>query len=189
MFARGGKRLDDSNLQSYIEETYEPITDEVSEMIKGYTPLLQRDYGKANDCTLTCITAMLSTGNPEVVYKKVESIAKKYFYDGDKFGTIPFFIKSILDESAAADSESRYGKGVGFNWSDIKKLIKQNKPIILSLVNDGRGYYMNHSITIAGYKEFNKGKIRILAVYDNWRKTIAYLDFNKLPTICSINYL
>ena len=151
--------------------------------------MLQADYGEDYDCSITCITAMLSNGNPDETYKKVEEIAKKYFYNGKTIGTIPFFIKAILDEAANVNSKRGYGKNIGFTWSKIKSLIAMDKPIILSMLNDGRNYYRNHSVTIVGYNEYNNGKVRLLAVYDNWRKTISYIDYSKLCTISSINYI
>jgi hypothetical protein len=103
-------------------------------MVTGFIPLLQKDYGKPYDCTLTCITAILSCGkNVEETYEKVEKVAEKHFYDGDNYGTIPIFIKSIIDEVAKVNSKRGYGKGIGYNWETIKTIIRTNKPIILSM--------------------------------------------------------
>lgn len=186
-----GVRLDRNNIFDYIQETYGPqcCVCLKAKTVSNYTPLLQNDFGGKNDCSLTCITALLTQNkNPQTIYSQVEKVAKKYFFDGKKIGTIPFFIKAIIDNVGHVNSKQGYGKNVGFNWTKIKSLIDQNKPIILSVNNDGRNYYKNHSVTIVGYKEY-LGGVKILSVYDNWKKTIAYIDFNKLSVISSINYL
>lgn len=185
-----GYRLDGNNLIVYLDEVYNASRNAgVVKRITGYTPLLQADYGKDYDCSLTCITAMLMNNNPQETYNKVETVAKKYFYNGDRGGTIPFFIKNIIDKVGGVNSKSAYGKGIGFTWDKIKTLIHQNKPIILSVACDGRNYYKNHSVTIVGYNQYLSGKVRLLAVYDNWRKEIAYIDYNRLSVISSINYI
>lgn len=180
-------RLDDKNLISYVQALYGPTDKKISQIITNYTPLLQDNYGKANDCTLTCITSILSKGSPQNTYKKVEEVALKYGYNGDDMGTNPFVIKKILDEITKTKSKRGYGKGIGYTWKKIKNLIGKNKPIILSLNNDGRNYYKNHSVTIVGWMEFNK--TRFLIVADNWYTTYAYIDYEKLSLISSINYL
>lgn len=189
MLAKGGKRLDVRTLEAYLKENYGEVALTAERDVKDFTPLLQNDYGEVNDCTLVCITAILSQGkNVQATYDKVEEIATHYFYDGEDFGTMPIFIKSIMDKSSGKNSVSKMGKGLGFTWNDIKTQINKDNPVILSVVNDGRGYYKNHSITIIGYEEYNDGKIRLLRVFDNWYTTVAYVDFNKLPTVSTINY-
>lgn len=185
-----GYRLADNNLSVYLDKNYGTVRNPgMVKRISGYTPLLQADYGKDYDCSLTCITAMLMEGDPKSTYDKVEEVAKKYFYNGDRGGTIPFFIKAIIDKVAGVNSKRGYGKGIGYNWEKIRTLIHQNKPIILSIASDGRNYYKNHSVTIVGYNQYNNGKIRLLAVYDNWHKEISYIDYNRLSVISSINYI
>lgn len=181
-------RLNNNNLLKYVEDTYGPITFCAESRISGYTPLLQDNYGKDNDCTLTCITSILSEGQPQGTYEKVEAIALKYGYNGDGSGTNPFAIKTILDKASGTRSKRGYGKGIGYTWKKIKSLIAEDKPIILSLNNDGRDCYVNHSVVIAGVKEFDN-KYKFLRVYDNWYLTPGYIDYKKLSMISSINYL
>ncbi len=181
-------RLNNNNLFQYVCDTYGPVMKVTTKVIDGYTPLRQNDYGKDNDCSLVCITSILSEGQPQETYDKVESIALKHGYNGDGSGTNPFMIKTIFDEASGKKTKRAYGKGIGFTWKKIKELVDKDVPIILSLNSDGRGCYKNHSVVIAGVKEFND-EHRFLIVYDNWYLTRAYIDYEKLSMIASINYL
>ena len=64
------------------------------------------------------------------------------------------------------------------------------RPIILSMKNDGRNYYVNHTVTVMGYIMVRVGNrtVPILQVLDNWTKLISYIDYNKLSAISSINF-
>lgn len=184
-----GYRLDNTNINDYVKEICGTVSGREQVMVTGFIPLLQKDYGKPYDCTLTCITAILSRGKDvEKVYEKVEKVAEKHLYDGDSHGTIPVFIKAIIDKVANVDSKRGYGKGIGYNWEVIKTIIRTNKPIVLSMQNDGRNYYKNHSVTIVGFREYNNGEAKLLVIYDNWKKSVSYVDYDKLSVISSINY-
>ena len=180
--------ISEYNLIQYVKDTYGNASLTSKKIIGGITPLLQSHYGGDMDCTLTSITTILNNGNAVEVYKKVEQIAKKYFYNSNR-GTNPLVIKCILDKMTNKKSKRGYLKNIGYSWSSIKTLIKANKPIILSMNNDGRNYYKNHSVTIVGYAEYNGGKVKMLAVYDNWSRSTRYIDYNKLSVISSINYI
>ena len=197
-----GYRLDIKNVVSYIKDAYNTSTviSVAAKTISNIQPLLQADYGGEGDCTLTSITTILRyylkyTKPIQEVYDIVEEYAEKFLYN-DNYGTIPIFIQAIINKSAAkvglkANSFSKNFKEVGVTWDRIKKLIQENRPIILSLSDDGREYYTNHSITIVGYNEYkiDGGNIvRMLKVYDNWRETIGFVDFKKLGRVCCINY-
>ena len=61
----------------------------------------------------------------------------------------------------------------------------------MSLTNDGRNYYKDHTITIVGYMVFedeNKQQRVIFKVYDNWYNGYALLDYNILRADCMICY-
>lgn len=197
-----GYRLDIKNVASYIKDAYNTstVTSVAAKTISNIQPLLQANYGGEGDCTLTSITTILRyylkyTKPIQEVYDIVEEYAEKFFYN-ENYGTIPIFIQAIINKSAAkvglkANSFSKNFKEVGVTWDRIKKLIQGNRPVILSLSDDGREYYANHSITIVGYNEYkiDGGNIvRMLKVYDNWRETIGFVDFKKLGRICCINY-
>ena len=155
--------------------------------------MLQKNFGGSYDCSLTSITALglfknNYNQNADDIYSKVEKIAKKYFYSAEKFGTIPIFIKNIINNAFNVNSKSKYIKGVGFNWELIKKNIDNKNPMILSISNDGRNYYTNHSVTIVGYREYSPTNAKILVIYDNWSNVRSCIDYNKLSCISSINY-
>ena len=165
--------------------------------------LLQKDYGEANDCTLTSLTAIgvflkknQKTANE--IYKVVEHFAKHYGYTGTA-GTNPFVIKRIFDSvltvlSIRKDTKVRYLKNIGYNFSLIKKTLVAGTPLILSMHSDGRQYYQNHSVLIIGYKEYKLSNIntqkikRFLMVQDNWTKEVSFIDYDKLSIISSINF-
>lgn len=153
----------------------------------GGKPLLQKNYGQANDCTLTCLAFMFG----EKYYGDIERIAKTYGYDGEKSGTNPLTIKAIMSKTMKiagvnGTAKSAYGKGIGFTWNTIKTLINGKHYVILNLWDDGRNYYHDHSVTVVGYAEYAKHKF--LLVYDNWSSGVSYIDFAKLSFISSINF-
>lgn len=195
-------RLTELNIKKYLYEKFgydKDIKLMAQKRIKDVPVLLQDDYGADNDCTLTSITCAIKYLNSEApeskIYQVVELIAGKYFYNGDSYGTIPLFIKSIWDKAY-----KRYGinlttswnvfKGLGFNAKKIMKLIDGNKIVLLSLHSDGRNYYKDHTITVFGYNVYEvDGQEKVmLAVYDNWYRSVSYIDYEELSIISSINY-
>lgn len=185
------QRLSNSNISQYVG-----MQCDQPKLVPGVPVLAQNDYGEANDCTLTSITAVIKWLKPSVdintIYNTVESIAKKYGYEGKKFGTPNLTIKRIYNLSLMAfklnkKAHSRYLKNIGYGWSWIKKEIDEYQPVLLNLWADGRDFYKNHSILIVGYLEI--ADKRLLAVYDNWYKSVSYVDYDKLSIISSIDYL
>ncbi|MBO7402405.1 MAG: hypothetical protein J6U10_05390, partial [Lachnospiraceae bacterium] len=63
-------------------------------------------------------------------------------------------------------------------------------PLVFSLLWDGLGFYKDHTMLIVGYAVYRTGATnhRFLLLHDNWMKTVSYLDFDRLPPICSINF-
>lgn len=198
------KRITSSNIQSYMAEMYPElfIKNVESKIISPVPALLQKEYGEANDCTLTSLTAILMLLKKEAdankIYPVVEKIAKKYGYTGST-GTNPLFIKKIFDNSLKSFSlvrttRAKYLKGGGYNFALIKQLINAGKPIVLSMSTDGRGFYVNHSVLVVGYREYlltnssAKKVKRFLTVQDNWTKEKSFIDYDKLSTISSVNY-
>lgn len=191
--------LTSTNIKSYLLGRYNQYTEvrEVKTKMLSFIPLLQSDYGKEKDCTLCSITAYVYNKTKETspldIYTKVEKIATKYFYNGDKYGTIPFFNKKILSEALDKQQKvnEKYVKGLGFTFTDIQTLLDNNKPVILSINNDGRNYYKNHTVTVIGYRIYcmdNKKNLGMLAVYDNWTKAVRYIDYKAMSNISSITY-
>ena len=151
-------------------------------------PLLQRNYGEALDCTITSMACIFG----ETYYGQIEAIARRYGYDGEKRGTYPLTVRRIMSEfldcsHMTGTARSSYGKGIGWRWATVKRLIAQQTPVILNLWNDGRGYYRNHTVTVIGVEEYRKD--RFLLVLDNWNESISLIDYRKLSTISSINWV
>lgn len=200
--AYDGKRISGTNVNAYLKSLYgEDATFKIKEMynVAGVTALLQKDYGKDNDCALTSLTACLLAQHPgktaQEVYDIVEECAEKsLFYNGNSFGTFDLGIKYIFNVAA-----KKLGKPVSakrllvFDFAKIKSILKSTKnPLVLSIQNDGRNFYKTHSITVVGcitYTINTTGETRdFLMVYDNWVKRVSYVDFDKLGCLRMINY-
>jgi hypothetical protein len=129
----------------------------------------------------------------QTIYDFVEKTAKKYGYKGDR-GTPMITIRKIFHTALVRfgmpQAYAKYFKGVGYTFKEIKSEINKGNPLILSLNKDGQGYYENHSITIVGYElyQVKDKEIPMLIIYDNWHKTISYIDYNKMSRISTIHY-
>lgn len=153
--------------------------------------LLQENFGKELDCTLTSMAYIFG---PEY-YNLIESVAERYLYNGNRWGTFSITIRRIMQtvmnqiggKYASRKAKSAYLKNVGVKWELCKSLGERKTTYILNLANDGRNYYKNHSVTVIGYAEYENG--RFLIIYDNWFKDPALIDFNKLSVFCSINWI
>ncbi len=193
-------RITKYNLKKYLDDTYgnrqvQPCS---HKQLDGFIPLLQNDYGEANDCTLTSMTAIifyLSEQKLAVkdIYPVVEKFAKKYGYRGNR-GTPFATIRKIFQQSLATFSMptayAKFIKGIGYKFKNIQAEINKGNPVILSMHNDGKDYYENHSITIVGYETYkiDNKLLPMLIVYDNWYKSISYVDYNKMSRLSSIHY-
>lgn len=194
------QRLGNNNLMEYLTDIMGAKPKQVEhKALRGFTSLLQKDYGGRLDCTLTSLTMVEYFKHPDYtpweLYDDIENIAKKYFYSPSIYGTIPIFIKSIHEniKTQLSDNSKTYFKfikNITYNIDTIKKCINKNTPVILSMMNDGRNYYKNHSVVIIGYStyEINNTTKDILIIYDNWSNMISYIDYSRLPTLTAINY-
>ena len=194
-----GKRLVGSNIVKYLNDNNflnANIIEDKTLQIRGF---LQQKYGGEGDCTLTSILTIVKYYKPELneneIYDYIEKIAKKYLYR-EQWGTFAIFNKIIIKEvfeyfKINKKVTIKYFKEIGFNKDTIINELKQKHPIILSLTNDGRNYYRNHTITIIGYRIYkndnNKQKI-LFKIYDNWYYDFAFLDYEILKSDCSICY-
>ncbi len=184
-------RIDNSNIADYLGTDNFYI-----KKLYNIQPLLQNDYGEANDCTLTSLTTLLywryPAYTPNQIYNIVEQVASKYGYKGYK-GTNPLFIKTICNISCKqmqlpCSFGSKYGKGIGYTFDFIKRqIIYHNNPVILNLWKDGNNFYHNHTVLVIGFCETKNKKL--LAIYDNWYTSISYIDYDKLNLISSIVYV
>jgi len=195
-----GKRLTVSNITSYLKDNnFNLKAIPESFMIRNIKPFLQKNYGGDGDCTLTSILTVVKYYKPELdeneVYDYIEKIAKKYLYN-EKGGTFRGFNKIIAENvfnyfNINKKITSKYFKNIGFNENIIINELKQNIPVIISLANDGRNYYKNHTITIVGYtifKDINDKNRVIFKVFDNWYTAHNFLDYEVLNFNCSICY-
>lgn len=177
-------RLFEGNLR----KEYPNLGQQTANKVLFMRALLQRDYGLAQDCTLTCMACIWG----EEYYDEIEKIAEKYGYDGNRSGTNPLTVQRIMTVFMKAHGLkgyacSAYGKGVGWNFNTVKKWIDKSTQLILNMWKDGRGYYNNHSVTIIGYRTYEHGQF--LLVYDNWNKAVSMIDYKKLYIISSINWV
>ena len=198
------KRLTEYNIKKYLLEKYPDCGESiisVNRKVINMEGFCQSDYGipKDSDCTLTsimtCIYYYLKNQlNDVAIYNTVRKTANKYFFSSS-FGTNPIIIKNIYDKSLKAfninyKTKSGYLKNIGYNLAAIKNSINKNNPVIISMFNDGRDYYKNHSIVIIGYETFKikEKKVDMLIVYDNWGKSKSYIDYNTISIISCINF-
>lgn len=193
-----GQRLDKKNIEDYIKLKY-PKADYIEiadeKIIKGVKPLLQKNYGGNNDCTLTAMTSIIAYETNKAIqntYNIVEEKAKKYGFKNE--GTSPILAPLIFNESYKACGVKPYlttikpFKGICWNINTIKKMIDNNKPVMLSMPDDGRHCYGSHSVTVIGYMDLivDKKNITYLCIYDNWKTDVAYIDYDILPIVASI---
>lgn len=200
-----GYRLTTGNLVAYLKKEYgsNDVKLAKAKSISGVKPLLQNDYGKSNDCALVSIVTLLNyelkgKHRIEMIYQYVEDVAKKYGYDGDKFGTANIFIRSILAQAAKSfrvkkTASSKYIKQLGYDWKGLYNQIDSKHPTILCITDDGREYYKSHAVLAIGASEYRLAdkddrRIHIIHVYDNWHKEVSFVDYDKLDVKASIVY-
>lgn len=184
-------RIKKSNLYQYLADNYGIQTSIPQTMLTNFKPLDQDEFGGSLDCSLVSITAVRSyktnfRETPEDIYPKVVKNAEKCLYTPELFGTIPVFIRKIIDKTFNVKSKFKCFKGIGFTFKDITHQIDSRNPVILSMLNDGRNYYKSHSIVVVGYLKTNQ--TNMLVIYDNWVKEVSFLDYNKLSRFSCINY-
>ena len=173
---------------SWLELLYPNRGRQTFRKLLPLTGLLQKNYGKAQDCTLTSLACIFG----EKYYYDIEGIALKYLYNGDKWGTNPLTVKAIMREfmkrwDVPGRPHSAYVKGVGWTWAAVKRLVSGGSPLVLNLWDDGRGYYHDHSVTVIGAEEYEHA--RFLLVLDNWTERVSLIDYQKLSIISSINWI
>ena len=198
----GKRRIVKETVEEYLNKNYgaEKVS-LVKEKCLDMKPLLQDDYGVDNCCSITSITSVLFNSGvakstspiAKDAFDKVHKNAKLFFFG--KRGTNPFLIKPIFDRTlkqygARAHTGFGFVKGIGVRFNGIRKKIDAGIPLVFSLLWDGLGFYGDHTMLIVGYAVYSAdGKQhRFLLLHDNWAKTVSYLDFDRLPPVCSINW-
>lgn len=189
-------RIHQNNVKSYLKQTYgcrTPILKQ-QQKLEDFPVLLQADYGEVNDCTLTSMTAIvyfLSQKKYSIndIYAQVEKIAKKYGYKGTR-GTPYVTIRKIFHEALKKFKLPKAYVKYKAKFKYIQQQIGRGNPLILSIQNDGRDYYINHSVTVVGYEIYECGdrQIPMILIQDNWYKSIGYIDFERISGISAIHY-
>ena len=174
--------------QENIHSEYPDLGELIRRKNLGGSALLQKDYGKAKGCTVISLAFLFGAEH----YPAIEKIAMKHGYNGDKRGTNPFWIKRIMREICRLlhidfVCRSAYGKGLFFNYRRIQTILDSGSVLLLNMFDDGRHYYHDHTVTVIGYEEYERGKFLLL--YDNWNRTCSYLDYHRLSLISSINWI
>lgn len=196
-------RLTSVNVLGYISEQYpkSKMINKEKEKMLNITSFQQSLFGKKGDgdCTLvslmTCLYYYLKEEiDKTLLYDAIRSKAEKRFFS-EKIGLLPFFTlglyKKLLKQfSLKHSAKSAWFKGIGYNFNTIKKCIDNNIPVVLSITNDGRGYYKNHSVTVVGYRAYkaDNKEIKMLILYDNWAFSESLLDYNKLSVLSAIYF-
>ena len=196
------KRLTATNIREYLQKVY-GMGNEIKEVNRKQLSVpifLQRNYGKDGDCTLTSILTLTKYYNKsldtQTVYDYIEKIANKYLYNGDAYGTIPVFNKTITKQTfnhfgISKKISTRYFKDLGYNLQSIMDLLDNDTPVMISMFKDGRSYYDSHTITIIGYVQYRDEydqTITMLMVHDNWFSSYSFLDYNPICAISEICY-
>lgn len=179
-----GKRLHRGNLF----REYPRLGRRLSHKDLGGQPLLQRDFGREQNCTLTALAFLFGAE----CYGRILEIALHYRYRREHGGTDPFRIRAIMRDCCASfgtDGVCRvaYGKGIGYDFRKIREILEDGRYLLLNLLGDGRRYYRGHTVTVIGYEEYAHG--RFLLVYDHWNTSCSYIDYRRLCVISSINWL
>lgn len=142
-----------------------------------------------NNCSVVAITRVLNyyrsqkgktriDSNISTIYGEVEKIAVKYGYtDSDGLGATKI-------NNVTSDALKHYGydstcKGV-YVWSfenQVKSEVDAERPVVMNIA---RGYYGNHSVTVAGYcvYETNGKEYPFIYIVDGWAASYRYIDYN-----------
>ena len=117
------------------------------------------------------------TGTIGEIYDVVEDIAKGYGYS-DAEGTFPTKINNIMH-----DAFDHYGYNATCNgvyiWTfddEVRSEIDAERPVLINIV---RGYYENHTVTVAGYSIYkvNNKTYPMIKIVDGWELGYRYIDY------------
>ena len=156
-------------------------------------PNLMTDYDPpgTNNCVLTALTTIFEhwryqgyTNIPSstyTIYNDVKTIAtNNYGYTstgGVAWSHIGYLALDLWDYYNYP-AGSAYDDAV-VTWGKITNEVNYNRPPILSLTG---GYYNNHSITVVGYKEYQRywydDNVEFINVYDGWDRATRYIDWD-----------
>ena len=180
------------NITTYLKDRYggTPTVSDSGKSLSINTMTMSTVSGKsANNCSLVAISKVLyyyriyqnMTGIDATIYDiydVVEDIAVGYGYN-DTDGTFPTKINNIMHDAFAHYGYNASCNGV-YIWSfnnEIKSEIGAKRPVVMNIL---RGYYGNHSITVAGYSVYktNNTEYPMVKVVDGWETGYRYVDYN-----------
>lgn len=180
------------NITTYLKDRYggTPTVSDPGDSLILNTYTMSTVSGKsANNCTLVAISKVLYywktqknksdiTGTIGDIYSVVEEIATDYGYN-DTDGTFPTKINNIM-----LDVFDHYGydstcRGI-YIWSfdnEVRDEIDSERPVLMNIL---RGYYGDHTITVAGYSVYkiNNTEYPMIKVVDGWESGYRYIDYN-----------
>lgn len=161
---------------------------------------VQNDFGERNNCSIMSISSVLehylNDSVPFIeIYKYVHNYSKKTRKYSNIYGTLPFFLGSIMkkmskDYNLNLKTKSLFLNNFGFNYNTLKDILVKSQPIILSVYNANSGYYKYHSVVLKGFMSYkNKDRnCRMLVINDNWHEKTKFIDYNTLSNIAMINF-
>lgn len=180
------------NISTYLKNRYggTPSVSDSGKSLSINTMTMSTVSGKsANNCSLVAISKVLyyyklyqkKTGIDASIYDiydVVEDIATGYGYN-DTDGTFPTKINNIMHDAFEHYGYSSVCNGV-YVWSfnnEVKNEISAERPVVMNIL---RGYYGNHSITVAGYSVWktNNTEYPMIKVVDGWKSGYRYVDYN-----------
>ncbi|MFP3153434.1 hypothetical protein LQZ18_03210 [Lachnospiraceae bacterium ZAX-1] len=108
----------------------------------------------------------------------VKTFAQNYGYT-DAIGTNPTQINNITADTLGCYGYTSTCKGI-YVWTfngQIKAEINADRPVIMNIA---RGYYGNHSVTVAGYSVYKTQGTNypFIQIVDGWKNAYRYIDYN-----------
>lgn len=175
------------NLNKYIKSKY-PHAKLKEEKSLPMDNFIQNEFPNSEkNCSLVSITRLIKYySNPYNnipsdnldIFLSVYDISLEYGFNNIT-GTHPTKIDNIISDYFKSINIKTRAKGHYFSnfYSPLKKEIDNNRPLIMNIAF---GEYNNHSVTVTGYKiyKFKNMNINFIEVYDGWKKTHSYIDYN-----------
>lgn len=163
-----------------------------SKTISGVTAHLLTEWSDDSNCALGAITTVFQywrgkgysniPSSVSTLYADVKAKAVELGAWSESTGTDPFLADNVV---TAVWAKYNYPHGTGSNidfwaYSSFTSQVDNNRP---ALINIHDGYYADHTVTLFGYKTYNKTLNTdkgFLQVYDGWvtaSRYISYADF------------
>ncbi|MEQ6391350.1 hypothetical protein RZN22_18950 [Bacillaceae bacterium S4-13-58] len=170
---------------AFMNDRWGSYTYQGGKSLSSFTGLDMDNYGGSNDCVVVAISTLAnwydSQGKSSIpnstydIYSDVLVNAKAHGYTQSN-GTDPTVIDNIIE-----DSFSDWGYNVNasntyvWSFSTFTNQIDANRP---ALYNIGSGYYSAHTVSVFGYKEYDRADF--LMVKDNWTTSTRYIHWQAM---------